>query len=191
MHIDKYTRVGYHGNIMMSEINLFNKRWLGRGRMLALVGLLIVLLIASACQPSIQLLAPGEPAATVVPSARALAIVGVDFDPPLDNLQTIAGSGLRLLVAIENRGQHREFDLEVTARLFDPADRTETSSLLDETVVIDALAPGELRLVSFSQVTKLPIRGRYSLVVELSAVPGELELWDNSHTYEIIVNGAQ
>lgn len=190
-HFDKSTHTGYHENTMTFETIPFRKRWARVGRGLTVVSLPIVLLLASACQPTIEILHSGAPVATVVPSAHALAIVGVDFDPPLNNLQTLSGAGVRLLVAVENQGQHRESDLVVTAQLLDSTDRVVADSLLNETITLEPLEPGEIRLVGFSPVTTLPIRGRYSLVVALTTVPGELDLQDNSHTYEIIVNGSE
>lgn len=177
---------------MIFEMMLFGKNRMLLGHKLALISVLLMLLLAaSACQPSIQVLPPTLPVATVTPSAHAVAIVGVDFDPPLSSLQALNESGVRLLVAVENQGQYPESNLEVTALLSDPNDPADARSLLNETVVIESLAPGEIRLVRFSPVTALPIRGQYTLMVELTAVAGDLALQDNSRTYEIIVNAAE
>ncbi len=191
MHIDKQVHVDYHDHRMNSKMNLFRIKRSFSGRVWALLTSLALLLLASACQPSIQLLAPITTVAPVAPAPRAVGIVGVDFDPPLAELQFDSGGGLRLLVAIENRGQQQELEVAVTARLFDATDGADAGSLADEAIVISALDPGEIRRVSFSQVTRLPVRGKYSLVVEVPAIPDELELWDNRHTYEIIVNGIE
>ena len=164
------------------------------GRVVASAFAGLVMVLAAACQPAIQVFQPDPvPAAvaTVVPSSHALAIVGVDFDPPLHYDQIMAAGGVTLITAIHNRGLDVETGVAVTARLFDPAARSEAGLLLDERVVIAALEPGEISLVRFSQVTTLPLRGRYRLVVSVSTAEGELDLADNERTYEIVVNGAR
>ena len=157
-------------------------------------GLLLIFILAalSACQPSIELLQPGSQialpsVATVVPAAHSIALIGVDFDPPLDYNQIVSNGGLTLLVAIGNLGHSREAAVQVTATLLDSAEAPQTVELLNETVTAKALAPGEVRVVRFSQVSELPVRDRYKLVVEVSPVAGELDLDDNSRTFDIIV----
>lgn len=176
---------------MMLYISLFPRKRAVSGRGLLVMILPMVLLVSGACQPSIEVVDPRVPVATVVPSAHALAIIGVDFDPPLDSPQLGAQGGVRLLVAVENQGRYPEFDIEVSAQLRDPAMRNAGDVFLNETVVIAVLEPGEIRLVPFSQVTALPVRGRYELVVGLAAPHGELELRDSSRVYTILVNGAE
>lgn len=156
-----------------------------------------VLLLASlwltACQPFIEVVQPPTtPAglATVVPADRAVGIIGVDFDPPLEYDQILTNGGVTLLVAIENRGRITESSIEVTARLRDPTAREEAADLLNETVTIRSLKPGEVRVVRFTQVTELPVRERYGLVVELGAVAGEVDLGDNVHSFDIVVRNA-
>lgn len=165
---------------------------LRRVALFALLGLAAMLI--AACQPAIQVLQPQpEPLAiaTVVPSPHALAIVGIDFDPPLQYEQIMAAGGVSLITAVHNQGQHVESNVSVTAQLFDPAARGKPTPLLNETVMIETLEPGDVRLVRFSQVTALPLRGRYKLVVQVSAVTGETDRSDNIRVYEIVINDAR
>ena len=60
--------------------------------------------------------------------------------------------------------------------------------LLNDTVLIRSLAPREVRVVRFNQVTDLPVRERYKLVAELSPVRGERELSDNTRSFDILVH---
>ena len=127
--------------------------------------------------------------ATVAPDERGIAVMGIDFDPPLDAEQLLASGGVTLLVAVENQGRGAEPSVRVTARLFDP-EGAETD-LANETVTVKSLDPGELRVVRFNQVTELPIRERYKLLIEVTPVSGERELSDNVKTYDIIVRAAE
>lgn len=165
-----------------------------RGRLALVVSAGLLLLLTAACQPAIQVFQPDAvpmAVATVVPSPHALAVVGVDFDPPLQYEQIMAAGGVSLVVAVHNRGLYTESEVEVTAQLYDPAARGKPIPLLNETAVIETLEPGDVRLVRFGQVTALPLRGRYKLVVQVSAVTGETDRSDNVRIYEIVVNDAR
>jgi hypothetical protein len=156
---------------------------------------LLVSIVASVtllgCQPSIEVVQPASPVpATVAPDERNLAIMGVDFDPPLEAGQVLAGSGITLLVALENQGRRAEPVARVTARLYDP-DSQNSADLASETISVRSLAPGELRVVRFTQVNDLPVRARYKLAVEVSPLSGEHQLDDNVRTYDIIVHPAE
>lgn len=165
-----------------------------RYRMALVVSAGLLLLLTAACQPAIQVfqsdVAPMA-VATVVPSPHALAVVGVDFDPSLQYEQIMAAGGVSLIAAVHNQGQHTESDVAVTAQLYDRAARGKPTPLLNETIVIETLEPGDVRLVRFGQVTALPLRGRYELVVQVSAVTGETDRSDNVRIYEIVVNDAK
>lgn len=165
-------------------------------RRVALVTLLVILsTLLLGCQPLIEVVQPAapvaSPVATVTPDDRGIAIMGIDFDPPLEAGQLLATGGVTLLVAIENQGQIVEPSVRVTARLFDPEASARAGDLANETITVKALNPGELRVVRFTQVTELPIRERYKLVVEVTPVPGERERADNVKTYDIIVRSAE
>jgi hypothetical protein len=146
------------------------------------------------CQPLIEVVQPPTPVASpvaVAPDERGIAIMGVDFDPPLEAGQLLATGGVTLLVAIENQGQVAEPSVRVTARLFDPDASARAGDLANETVTVKSLNPRELRVVRFTQVTELPIRERYKLTVEVMPVSGERERGDNLKTYDIIVRPAE
>jgi hypothetical protein len=148
----------------------------------------VSLLLLAACSPAVTLL-PSEaaslPAATVTPQQHALSILGVEFDPPLDYAQILSRGGVSLLVALENRGLSTESNVRVTAQLLDSTDRSEPQKLFDDTVTVKTLAPGELRVVRFPQVSELPRLDRYRLQVQVEPVPGEQNTDDNERTYEI------
>jgi hypothetical protein len=170
-----------------------------RGRIplgrVALVSLLVLFSTAlMGCQPLIEVVQPVAPVASAVPVApddRGVAIMGVDFDPPLEAGQLLASGGVTLLVAIENQGRVAEPSVRVNARLYDPEAGARAGDLANETVTLKTLNAGELRVVRFTQVTDLPLRERYKLVVEVSPVPGERERADNVKTYDIIVRSAE
>lgn len=157
-----------------------------------LLVLLIAAVVLSGCQPSIEVEEPMSPLArpTVVPEDRGVAILGVDFDPPLEAGQLLANGGVTLLVAVENQGQQAEPTVRVTARLYDPQS-PRAADLANETITVRGLAPGELRVVRFTQVTDLPVRMRYKLTVEASTLPGEHQLDDNRRVYDILVRAAE
>ncbi len=113
--------------------------------------------------------------------------MGVDFDPPLEGGQLLRTGGVTLLVAVENQGRVTEQAARMTARLYDPAS-PHGVDLASETITVRSLAPGELRVVRFTQVTDLPVRSQYKLAVEVSPAPGERELGDNLRTYDILVH---
>lgn len=159
---------------------------------LPLFVLLVVLLTLIGCTPSIEVVQPTSPLSrpTVAPDERGLAIMGVDFDPPLEAGQILTNGGITLLVALENRGRQMEPAAQVTARLYDP-ESVPGGDLVSETITIRSLAPGELRVVRFTQVNDLPVRSRYKLAIEVSPVTDEPERDDNVRVYDIIVHPAE
>ncbi len=167
----------------LDVVSVFQRRfWLG-------LVLLAAALILPGCAPHIEVLqSPGPtpwPVATVAPERHALAVRGVDFDPPLDVFQTTTSGGVTLLVAVENRGLSAERDVRVTARLVDPGNLRE---LLNETVTLPILAPGEVWIARFTQVSDLPRLPSYRLLVHIEPVQGEADTADNSASYDIVVH---
>ena len=106
--------------------------------------LLVLALLLAACTPSLEVVpnrrAPLTPVSTVTPQQHDLAIVAVDFDPPLDFAQIRNNGGVTLLVAVENRGQSVETDVRITAQLQDPNDRLR--ELSREAVIVGQLNAG-------------------------------------------------
>jgi hypothetical protein len=162
---------------------VFQRRfWLG-------LVLLAAVLVLPGCAPHIEVLqspvATPWPVATVAPERHALAVRGVDFEPPLDVFQMTMSGGVTLLAAVQNRGLSAERDVRVTARLVDPGNLQE---LLNETVTLPILTPGEVRIARFTQVSDLPRRPSYRLLVHVEPVQGETDTADNAVSYDIVVH---
>jgi hypothetical protein len=77
-----------------------------------------------------------------------LAVLAVDFDPPLEYDKIIArrdrGEGITLLVAVENNGIATEHDVPVEVELSKDGGDT---LFLHKEARIEAIAPGEIKLV--------------------------------------------
>jgi hypothetical protein len=155
--------------------------------------LLVLALLLAACAPSLEVVpdrrAPQTPVSTVTPQQHDLAIVAVDFDPPLDFAQIRNNGGVTLLVAVENRGQSVETDVRIIAQLQDPNDRLR--ELSREAVMLGQLNAGALRMVRFTQVSDLPLRERYRLVVSVDAAVGEIDTDNNSRSYDIVIHNGK
>ena len=152
----------------------------------------IVALSASGCTLSVEVLQRAEPTpravATVAPAKHAIAILAIDFDPPLGDVEALAEGGVTLLVAVENQGLSAEQNLVVTARLVDVSALGVQRDLLSESVTVPLIEPGELKVVRFEQVSGLPLRDSYALLIEVPPVPGEAVSTDNVRRYDIIVH---
>jgi len=155
--------------------------------------LFVLALLPAACAPSLEVVpdrrAPLTPVSTVTPQQHDLAIVAVDFDPPLDFAQIRNNGGVTLLVAVENRGQTAEADVRITAQLQDPSEHMR--ELSSEAVMLGQLNAGALRVVRFTQVSDLPLRERYRLVVSAEAVAGEGDTANNSRNYDIVTHNGK
>ena len=155
--------------------------------------LFVLALLPAACAPSLEVVpdrrAPLTPVSTVTPQQHDLAIVAVDFDPPLDFAQIRNNGGVTLLVAVENRGQTAEADVRITAQLQDPSEHMR--ELSSEAAMLGQLNAGALRVVRFTQVSDLPLRERYRLVVSAEAVAGEGDTANNSRNYDIVTHNGK
>jgi hypothetical protein len=116
---------------------------------------------------------------------RDLAIMGIEFNPPLQSEQVIAAGKLTLLVAVENRGLTVENAVLVEARL---AGSGETDILVQRGERIETLAPGEVKLVRFENMALVPYRPAYVLTVAVAPAPGEFRLADNQRSYRLQVS---
>ena len=170
-------------------------RWASRFRGLTGRGIVVLFAVGSllGCIPGVEVLQPATsmPLATVAPEEHALAIIGVDFDPPLDHAQVLANGGVTLLVAIENRGLADEAEVKLAVRLLDGAAGQGDRVLLNERVTLKELVAGEVRILPFTQVSQLPQRNSYELVVALDPVPGERDIADNYRTYDILIHAGE
>ena len=155
--------------------------------------LFVLALLLASCTPNLEVVpnarVPLTPVSTVTPQQHDLAIVAVDFDPPLDFAQIRNNGGVTLLVAVENRGQSTEADVRITAQLQDPSDRLR--ELSREAVIVGQLNAGALRMVRFTQVSDLPLRERYRLVVSVEAAAGEIDTANNSRSYDIVIHNGK
>ena len=116
-----------------------------------------------------------------------LAVLAVDFDPPLNYEDIVArrntGEGITLLVAVENTGATAERDVSVEVTL----SKEEGNTLfLHKEGSIDAIAPGEIKLVHFKD-TEIPFSYEYQLRVHVAAVDGETRVTDNVKSYDLLI----
>jgi hypothetical protein len=116
-----------------------------------------------------------------------LAVLAVDFDPPLEYEEILAaknrGEGITLLVAVENTGSVTERDVVVEVEL----SRGDGGGLiLYQQGSVDAIAPGEIKLVRFKD-TEIPFSYKYQLKVRVLPVEGEIHLADNVKSYDLVV----
>jgi hypothetical protein len=116
---------------------------------------------------------------------RDLAILGIEFNPPLKFEEVIAAGKITLLVAVENRGLTVESGVGVEARLVGAA---ETDVLVRRSERIDVLAPGEVKLVRFENMALVPYRPAYMLTVAVSPAADEVHLADNQRSYRLQVS---
>lgn len=125
------------------------------------------------------------PAAASVPAEHDLAILAIDFNPPLDQGDLSSEMGqVTLLIAVENRGLTQEKRVSVSAELSD-ARRSET--LLRQSTTLTSLAPGEVQVVRFSGISNVPYRKTYQLEVRVSPVEGEWAWANNAKIYELTI----
>jgi hypothetical protein len=134
---------------------------------------------ASSTEPSVSPLAAD-------PGRHDLAILGVDFDPPLDYQQLILRKqSIALLVVIENAGTVTERDLVVEAQLTTPEDK---DLILTRQATVTSIAPGEIQIVQFDPLTKIPYHDTFYLEVSITPVEGESESTNNHKAFEIQIH---
>lgn len=112
-----------------------------------------------------------------------LAVLAVDFDPPLSYQQLILDhQSVALLVAVENVGASSEQNVMVRAQLTTPED---PEFSISQGASVESIAPGEVQVVRFSQLGKIPYHQVYRLEVIVDPVQGEKIQGDNSKTFEV------
>lgn len=115
-----------------------------------------------------------------------LAVMAVDFDPPLSYEQLIIRrQAIALLVVVENTGTETERDVMVRAQLSVPED---PEFVLEQESVVASIAPGEVQIVRFSRLGKIPFHRAYHLEVAVEPVDGETDLSDNSKAFDIQIH---
>ncbi len=159
---------------------------------MALASLLALLLASPLLAGCVQVQVTDEDRQTATPTpygeltspreVHDLAILGIEFNPPLKFEEVIAAGKVTLLVAVENRGLTVENAVSVEARLVGAA---ETDVLVRRSDHIDTLAPGEVKLVRFDNMALVPYRPVYVLTVAVAPAPGEIRLTDNQRSYRL------
>jgi hypothetical protein len=87
-----------------------------------------------------------------------------------------------LLVVIENSGTVTERDVVVRARLSAP---TEDDLLLTQDLHVESIAPGEIQIVRFEGLGKIPYYDAYQLEVAVDPAGGESDLGNNRKAFDI------
>jgi hypothetical protein len=115
-----------------------------------------------------------------------LAVLAVDFDPPLDYQQLIARrQSVALLVAIENMGSSTERNVQIQAQLSSPEN---PDLLLTQEAAVSDIAPGELQIVRFAPLGEIPVLSIYRLEVTVVPADGEQDLSDNRKAFDIQIH---
>jgi hypothetical protein len=115
-----------------------------------------------------------------------LAVLAVDFDPPLTYQQlVIRPQSVELLVAIENTGKVTEHDVTVRAQLSTPLN---PDDLLTQGASVASIAPGEIQIVRFARLSEIPVHETYILEVVVEPVEGETDLTDNTRAFELQIH---
>jgi hypothetical protein len=122
----------------------------------------------------------------VASGERNLAVLALDFDPPLSYRHLILRrQAVALLVVVENTGSTTERDVKVQARLSSPED---ANLLLTQEAGISSIAPGEIQIVRFSRLSEIPAHLSYHLEVLVEPVAGEKDLSDNRKAFDIQIH---
>jgi hypothetical protein len=119
-------------------------------------------------------------------SERNLAVLAVDFDPPLSYQQLILRrQSIELLVAVENRGSSTERNVTVRGRLSSPEDPELDMS---QGVTVGSIAPGEIQVVHFARLGEIPYHQTYHLEVTIDPLEGEKDFDDNAKAFDIQIH---
>ncbi len=131
-------------------------------------------------------LPPMELGAAANADEHNLAVLAIDFDPPLEYEQIMASKreGITLLVAVENTGGSSEDSVTVQAEL--STDDGQTVILEDENL-IPVIAPGEIKIVRFKTLGDIPYRSAYQLKVRVVPVKGEARTANNQKSYDLYI----
>ncbi len=118
-----------------------------------------------------------------------LAVLAIDFDPPLEYEQImVKGEQATLLVAVENIGLQTESDVKVKARLSALEDDT---PILEKICQIETIAPGQIKIARFKGISRVPYRQAYNLKVWVLPVLDEVSMANNEKGYDLYINMPQ
>lgn len=111
-----------------------------------------------------------------------LAVISLDFDPPLRYLQVDrAASELSLLVAVDNKGTFTERQVSVVAELRSQSDEL----LVRRQKTVESIAPGQAAVVRLTGFGAIPARPGYVVAVTVEPVAGEPNVANNVTTLPI------
>ena len=180
--------LSYHGPGGKENLRVCN-----RGRQALLLGISLLVVFQAACQ-LVDTSSPGKPAGArpesspialgAPASGPDVAVAAVDFEPPLKPGANLAAGDISLLVAVDNRGDRREKDIQVVAQILGKDEEL----LYSDARVVDSLAAGEGRVVQLGRLAELPLRSSYTIKVWASAVPGETRLENNAKTFRVQIS---
>jgi hypothetical protein len=124
------------------------------------------------------------PAAAAASRSKAplhdLAVISLDFDPPLRLLQIDRStSDVALLAAVDNKGESAEKQVVVIATL---RSQEENEVLTQRRAVVEHLSAGQATIVRFDGFARIPRRSGYVLTVSVEAVAGEVDIANNTKT---------
>jgi hypothetical protein len=123
---------------------------------------------------------------TIPVDEHDLAVLAIDFDPSLDYEQImVRGEQATLLVAVENIGLQTEAGVQVKARLSAYEDDT---LILEKTCQMDTIAPGQIKIARFKDISRVPYRPAYRLQVWVLPVLGEVGTANNQKSYDLYIN---
>lgn len=133
--------------------------------------------------PAISTPASSTSPPSAVGGEHSLALLAVDFDPPLSYQHLIMQrQSVDLLVAIQNTGRSTEFNVTVHAQLSTSED---PEMLLTQGASIADIAPGEVQVVRLAHLGEIPYHQTYHLEVRIEPVDGESDLDDNLKAFDI------
>lgn len=163
-----------------------------RTRHLTFILPLLALLVVGCVQVNVvdQPAAATEQAAAakelVIGQEHDLAILAVEFDPPLETLKVPPEKNeATLQVAVENKGYRKEGNVTVTVQLYG-AESDEPIS--EQTQTLEAIAAGEIKVLKFQSPLPRSYASHYRLEVNVSAVAGETYRLNNHKTFDIRVS---
>jgi hypothetical protein len=160
-----------------------------------ITGILVLILVTLAACVEVEVVDTTPAAGTLNPfispppvshEKHNLAILAVDFDPPLTYQQLIVRrQSVALLVAIENTGTAAEQDVMVRAQLSTPEN---SDFLLTQGASLTSIAPGEIQIVRFARLGEIPYHQTYYLEVIADPVDGEIDFSDNRKAFDIQIH---
>jgi hypothetical protein len=169
--------------------------WVIKRKALQIAGVLLLAIFALAGCVEVKVVdstpAVTAPDTSVNPQAadapvHNLAVLTVDFDPPLSYQQLIKRrQSVTLLVVVENTGSETERDVTVRAELTTLED---PELLLTRGASVASIAPGEIQVVRFARLGDIPYHQSYRLEVSVDPVDGEGNTNDNRKAFDIQIH---